>query len=219
MEAYESEFGGSARQMENIAFLRDIQLFVLMNDEPARCKMRVEVNRKNASEQGIPLAYYEGLDDVHFHMFVELLRKRVAKVVVQSWGEYDDAESCKAIYENAIYGEKPLAAIIDEPAGLNLSGLTSSDPTVLIYKNGQDINQQYALLSSADTVAIDEVKSYKEIYVPRDVLRIEPAAKGIDIAHWEPYKIKFYENAYKRVVLFHLAHNQTIHFYDSVNKL
>lgn len=219
MEAYESEFGGSVRQLDRVAFVRDVALFVLMNDEPARCKTRVEVNRKNASEQGIPLDYYEGLDDVHFHMFVELMRSRICKVLIQSWGEYDDADTCKALYENAIEGNIPLPSIIDEPAGLNVSGLTSSDPTVLIYNNGEDINTQYNLLKSANTVAIEELKAYKDIYVPRDALRIDPAKKGIDMAHWEPYNIKFYENAFKRVVLFHMGQSQTIHFYDSAKKL
>lgn len=219
MEAYESEFGGSVRQMDKIAFLKDIQLFVLMNDEPSRCKTRVEVNRKNASEQGIPLPYYEGLDDIHFHVFVELLRSKCAKVLIQPWGEYDDAELCKSIYEDAIYGRSALPSIVDEPAGLNLSMLTSSDPSVLIYKNDEEVNTQYKLLSSAHSVAIDALRAYKDVYIPRDILRVDLASKEVVKEHWEPYNIKFYENAYKRVVLFHLGHNQNIHFYDAFPKL
>lgn len=215
MDAYEAEFGGSVLQLDRVAFLRDIHLFVLMNDEPARCKNRVETKRKNASEQGIPLAYYQGLDDVHYHMFVELMRNRQAKVLVQCWGEYDEPEKCRTLYEDALYNNLPLPSVIDEPAGLNMSGLTTSDPTVLIYRNADELNKQYDLISSADSVAVDELKSFRRIYVPRDVLRIEPTDKGLDMAHWEHYKIPFYENAYKRVVLFHMSNSQTIHFYDS----
>jgi deoxyadenosine/deoxycytidine kinase len=215
MEAYESEFGGSVRQLDRIAFLKDVQLFVLMNDEPARCKTRVEVNRKNASEQGIPLSYYEGLDDVHFHMFIELLRSRVAKVIVQPWGEYDDAESCRALYEDAISGRTILPTVIDEPSGLRVSSLRSSE-SVLVYKNDKEIVKQYQLISSAHTVAIDELKGFRDIYVPRDVLLIDPTTKGVSAQHLEQYNIKFYDNAFKRIVLFHLGHNQNIHFYDSL---
>lgn len=215
MEAYESEFGGSVRQLNTIAFLKDIQLFVLMNDEPARCKVRVEVNRKNASEQGIPLSYYEGLDDIHYHMFIELLRHRVAKVLVQPWGEYDDAESCRELYENAICGVSKLPSVIEEPKGLSVS-LSASD-SVLVYKNKQDLYNQYQLISS-DThiVEIEALKAYSDVYVPRDIMTVDPVSKGITLEHLAPYNITFYENAYKRVVLFHLGHNQNIHFYDSL---
>ena len=215
MEAYESEFGGSVRDIANIGFLRDIQLFVLMNDEPARCKTRVEVNRKNASEQGIPLPYYEGLDDIHFHMFIELLRNRVAKVLIQPWGEYDDAPMCRALYEDAIHYRMKLPAVHDEPHGVKVSTTARSSDAILVYHNDKEIVKQYQLLSSAHTVAIEELKAYKDVYVPRDVLLVDPISKGVNLEHLEPYDIKFYENAYKRVVLFHLGHNQNIHFYDS----
>jgi hypothetical protein len=59
MDVYESEFGGSIKEFEAIPFLSAIHLFVFLNDEPARCKLRVEQNRKNPSEQNIPLPYYE----------------------------------------------------------------------------------------------------------------------------------------------------------------
>jgi deoxyadenosine/deoxycytidine kinase len=213
MEAYESEFGGSVRQLDRIAFLRDIQLFVLMNDEPSRCKVRVEVNRKNASEQGIPLSYYEGLDDIHFHVFVELLRNRVAKVLVQPWGEYDDAETCRTLYEDAISGRIEGPKITDEP--MNVKTLKASDPSVLIYRSDEDILKQYDLLSSAHTMAIEELKAFRDVYVPRDVLQIDPKEKAVNLDHLSPYNIKFYQNAFKRVVLFHLGHNQHVHFYDS----
>lgn len=217
MEAYESEFGGSVRQLEKIHFLKDIELFVLMNDEPSRCKVRVEVNRKNASEQGIPLPYYEGLDDIHYHMFIELMRHRIAKVLIQPWGEYDDAEHCRTLYEDAIAGRITLPSVIEEPSGLKVSALTRVSDTVLIYKNGQDIFKQYQLISSdTSIVEMEALKDFSDIYVPRDVMLVDPESKGINLDHLKSYNIKFYENAYKRVVLFHLGHNQNIHFYDSL---
>src|SRR5690606_26856185 len=60
MDVYESEFGGSIKNIKALPFLSDIDLFVLMNDEPENCKYRIETQRKNESEQGIPISYYEG---------------------------------------------------------------------------------------------------------------------------------------------------------------
>lgn len=216
MEAYESEFGGSIRNMSAIAFLRDINLFVLMNDEPARCKTRVEVNRKNASEQGIPLPYYEGLDDIHYHVFIEMLRHRVAKVLVQPWGEYDNPETCKALYENALQGIIEGPKVTDEPAGA-LSEMATSASSSIVYRSEEDIVKQYQLLSSDNAFAtVDELKAFSDVYVPRNLMQIDPAVKEVNAEHLAPYNITFYQNAYKRVVLFHLGNNQHVHFYDSL---
>jgi len=42
MIVYESEFGGSIAELHKIPFMKDIDCFVLLNDEPAECKKRVE---------------------------------------------------------------------------------------------------------------------------------------------------------------------------------
>jgi hypothetical protein len=85
------EFGGSMREPEKIDFLSSISCYVLLNDEPANCKKRVENLRCNESESSIPLAYYQGIDDVHFHLFVKcLMPKLIAPILVINWGDYDN---------------------------------------------------------------------------------------------------------------------------------
>lgn len=56
-EVYESEFGGGIDRIDQLPFLQDISFFVFLNDEPERCKYRVEHQRGNQSEQGIPLRF------------------------------------------------------------------------------------------------------------------------------------------------------------------
>lgn len=215
MEAYESEFGGSINALDRVAFIKDIQLFVLMNDEPARCKTRVEVNRKNASEQGIPLSYYEGLDDIHFHMFLEMLKHKVGKVIIQPWGEYDDAEACRRLYEDVIHGHRECPSIVHFAPGIKPNP-SKVDSSVLVYQNSNQIIENYNLIGSARDAEISELAQYTDVYVPRDIMVVDPNTKGIRMDHLQQYPIRFYSNEFKRIVLFHLGHFQNIHFYDSL---
>jgi hypothetical protein len=59
------EFGGSMREPELVRFLSDVSCYILLDDEPAQCKERVELSRGNESESGIPLSYYEVWACVH----------------------------------------------------------------------------------------------------------------------------------------------------------
>jgi hypothetical protein len=61
----------------------------------------------NPSEQGIPLAYYEGLDDVHYHFFITMMKKKSLKVVVAAWGHYNDADWSHTMFANVRTSRKP----------------------------------------------------------------------------------------------------------------
>jgi len=123
---YESEFGGSIRQIEKLPFLKDISFFVFLNDEPERCKYRVEHQRGNQSEQGyssfqvvirfrvrdflsaetgIPLSYYEGLDDIHFDLFLRVMSTDALPVLVLSFGDYDDPVYCRELFADVYSGK------------------------------------------------------------------------------------------------------------------
>jgi len=47
---------------------------------------------------GIPLAYYEGLDDMHFHIMVNMLMKKISKVLVLTWGQYDNPTEMQMLF-------------------------------------------------------------------------------------------------------------------------
>lgn len=95
--------------VSKIGFLSDVHCYVLLDDEPEHCKValllflhetkpypvqyRVEEHRKNKSEEGIPLSYYQGIDDIHFDLFVQrIIPGRVAPTIVLSWGQYNNPQ-------------------------------------------------------------------------------------------------------------------------------
>jgi len=97
MAVYEDEFGGSINSLASISFFSAVDCYVLLNDEPASCKYRVENLRANQSESSIPLTYYENIDDIHYSLFVDhLLPLKIVKILFLTWGQYNDP---KAIWE------------------------------------------------------------------------------------------------------------------------
>jgi deoxyadenosine/deoxycytidine kinase len=208
MEVYESEFGGSVRALDKIEFMNDIDLFVFMDDEPKRCKDRVEHLRKNPSEQGIPIDYYNGLDDIHFHIFVEMMIKNVSKVVVVTWGEYDDPVGTQNLFQSIIQGKKrsPIVGRVD------ISEISDPSPNSLVYETESDLMTFYGLICD-QAAELTQRKSYENVYIPSNVMTISHEAKGIISDH--DYDITFYQNEYKRVVMWHLANFQNVYFYNT----
>jgi len=203
MEVYESEFGGSFRKLEDIPFLKDIHCFVWLNDEPANCKWRVEHQRNNESEKGIPLPYYEGIDDIHYGMFMELLAKKISKVVVMNWGEFNDAEVVHEHLSAILSGRKSTGSVTYND---NLQDRPSDS---LLYSNEEEILDAYNKLKLGQDFLPGDWSSC-EVFIPLDIMTIEPQAKQVISTD---YPLNFYKNEYKRVVLWHLsrAHNITLY--------
>lgn len=233
MEVYESEFGGSVKELAAVPFLTDIHLFVLLNDEPARCKWRVEQSRKNPSEQGIPLSYYEGIDDIHFYLFVfKLMVDRIRPAIVINWGQYHDAEKTMRLIRSVLDGSRKPPAVSflernnnnsnNDPisefltTASNYNALNDENSEVLIYHDENDILNFYSILKNrkeTDDETNPMAQQYpKKVYVPVDVLRISEREKGVVE---NDYGILFFTNEFKRVVCWHLAHFQNICFYHS----
>lgn len=198
MEVYESEFGGGLNNLESIGFLNDIKMFVLLNDTPARCKHRVEQIRKNESEQGIPLSYYEGIDDIHFTMFCRLIELRRSKVAVLNWGQYEDPASVIArINAEASCGRITRTQTLKEASKI-------AEPAC-IYRTAMGILEAFSAIEAGAT------PSPSVVFIPDNIMTIDPADKGVSKTH--KYAITFYENAYKRVVLYHLSTGCHVVFY------
>jgi len=191
--------------MEGIPFLQDIHCFTFLNDEPARCKERVEKLRKNESEQGIPLAYYEGIDDIHFSIFMELMSKKLSNVLILNWGQYNDPEDVFKIISSLLSGKQKPGKVRYTPVVKR----KEKDESVFIYTNDEDILQKYTDLTN------DEASSEEtEIWIPRNVLTNSYESKKVIADHAEPYHITFYRNEYKRVIFWHLSKFQNVTIYD-----
>jgi len=206
MDVYEDEFGGTLARMRGVPFLRDgvVERYILLDDEPRACKDRVERLRRNASEADIPLSYYEGIDDIHFELFVKrlLIDGGRVGVTVLPWGTYDDAET---VWHNVDAGKLPLAKARRAIAGM-------AQPThhfaAVNYATERDINNAYAIGRDNLPVFAGAV-----IYVKEDMCVVAPKTKGVAAEAAAAYGIMFHTNAYKRVVLWHLARGETVIFY------
>jgi len=188
---------------------------VYLNDEPENCKYRVENLRGNKSESNIPIAYYEGIDDIHFALFVQrLIPSKLVPVLVLTWGQYHDPkvlwnifleivakkkEGCKAEYLQTI------------PSDIDKS-------TQFVYDSEESVVSFYDIIKSfrreqehvTETRESKERQQFKTVYIPSDIMTISPKEKGVVE---NDFGIIFYKNEFKRVVLWHLSQGQRICFY------
>jgi hypothetical protein len=137
--------------------MEDINLFVMMDDEPARCKSRVETVRGNASEQGIPLAYYQGLDDIHFHLFMTMMKKKISKAIVLSWGQYNDANVCQKLFQDVIAGTRTPPQVAD----VDSSEVVDPSPSTYTYETAAEIIEFYNFMSANNEVRAPLLIQYR----------------------------------------------------------
>ncbi len=202
MRSYEHDAGGSLSCMREIAHLKEVKLFVLLNSEPADCKRRAESVRGNKEESGIPLAYYQGIDDMHFYAFVfGLIEQQLSKVLILNWGEYNSNEQVLPRLEAALEASAPRPRV--EKISYTPSASATGKLGVLTYKTDQDVLNSYDVLAQLAPV--------KTVYIPSNIMTVDPATKGVTIP--SEFNITFYQNAYKRVVLHHLSQNSRVVFY------
>lgn len=215
MSVYEDEFGGSIKDLESVSFLQVVDCYVLLNDEPENCKYRVENLRGNKSESNIPMAYYEGIDDIHFALFVQrLIPLRLAPVVVLTWGQYHDPKILWN-YFLEIVAKKKEGCKVDV-----LQALPSEidTKTQFVYDSEDSIVQVYELIKSfrkdqehvTESRELTVLKQFQTIYIPSDLMIISPKEKCIIE---NDYGINFYRNEFKRVVLWHLSRGQHVCLY------
>jgi len=215
MAVYEDEFGGSIKDLESVSFLQVVDCYVFLNDEPANCKYRVEHFRKNQSESDIPIAYYEGIDDIHFSLFVQhLLPLKLVPIIVLSWGQYHDTKFLWNLFLDISAKKKrgcSVEYVAELPKNLDMS-------TSFVYHTEENISQFYeqikCLRSEQDLVTESRDaavrKSFHTIYMPSDIMTIPYQEKGVVE---NKYNIVFYKNEFKRVVLWHLSRNQHVVLY------
>jgi len=204
MAVYEDEFGGSIKTLASIPFFSAVDCYVLLNDEPEDCKYRVENFRSNQSESSIPLSYYENIDDIHYSLFVDhLLPLKLVRILFLTWGQYNDARTLWDLLLSILNQKKELPYVKKVPS------LPVEDPTLLIYRSAQQIEEFYNEMKSCDdSEKVQFQKSFKTVYMPQGVMVRNPEQIKVN-----PYNIVFYRNEFKRVVLWHLSNFQNICFY------
>lgn len=198
MRAYEDMAGGSLNDILKIEGVSEMNRILLLDDEPAHCKKRCEEVRCNPEEHGIPLAYYEGLDDMHFAIFVKLFELIPGRVEVMQWNTYENAQTVVDSLETT-----PTAKVIQHSGGLP-EGRPS---TSVVLQNQKQINEAYRNSRL-------HLTGITHLYIPRNVMTIAPETKITRLDH-RYTGLQFYENAYKRVVMRYLAAGCTVTMFNT----
>lgn len=208
MEVYETEFGSHFSKIQDSSHTKNVSIFVFLDDEPVQCKKRVEELRKNPSEDGIPLDYYTGIDDVHFFVCMKLCASENAKVTILNWGSYDDPNEVLDHLKSLETGERDFAEV------KHLDALVTGfipDHRDIVYNSAESIFADYARLDTFETMKGDYVYVNKRIcLVPEEKLTERGIVREKGTAR---YNIQFYENEFKRVVMRHLACGRTVEFF------
>lgn len=100
----------------------------------------------------------------------------------------------------------------------NLDEVEAAGENCVVYRTEADINDFYAKLVKArgDPAKAQDLEQHPlKVYIPENIMTIDPQEKGI-IAN--DYNINFYQNAYKRVVMWHLSQRHEVMLYRAINK-
>jgi deoxyadenosine/deoxycytidine kinase len=224
MRVYESQAGGTLEHPELLPLLQSgqekIQLVVLLDDEPEACKQRVSGERRNDSEQGIPLNYYQGLDDVHFWMMLQLWRCRAVPTLVLNWTDYcvlsqTGLERLLRCFSFQQQEQEPQQeqAEKDEPKRAEVVWEKSvpehhhpPQQHHYVYSSAQELEQDYALRPTAE-----QLKDVRHAWVP---LADSDAGQYAGDGVLPLYRgVRRYKPAFKRLVLWHLSCGRSVHFY------
>jgi deoxyadenosine/deoxycytidine kinase len=225
---------------KHIQFIDETDLFILLDDEPEKCMQRVIKERGNDEEKGIPLEYYEGIDDVHFHIFIKLFSNgvRQTKFSVVRWGDYDNEKLFWLNLQRRISGdsnsdihEAKITYVKTLPKGMTSFKLTNERGSILdpyfnplnhkltiLYEAEEDILNQYNIiigksnhsLSKSETIPTNQKQP--NIYIPSNIMIVDkPIVNKIE-------NFIFYKNEFKRVVLFHLSLGHNLFFYEKIGQ-
>jgi len=204
MRVYEKEFGASFANLKDAKFIDTVDVFVFLDDEPENCKRKVENERKHEAENAILLSYYEGIDDLHFAIYLKLM-STTTKVVVTTWDQYKIYTNAKqTIFENLISNKQFGSVSFTEAEPRNVDE---------IYSDSAKIKTDYKKLKSS---SLDlSLGQQRRVAFSTQLMRVSPSEKGIVEEHMAEYPdLIFYKNEYKRLVAHYLSHGYKVIFYS-----
>ena len=218
LEAYQGEIDGSFLEFEKIKWLNYIDSFVWLSDEPDACKRRVEKQRKNPNEMGIPIGYYVALDDMHFAFFKKLMQLKDKDVRVLCWGQYNTVDDALKRMASPLRGSihevktKDNALSKAQELGFACVRLLDSDDAIT-----NEYSSMHNLYQSSDSFIS---KSSELVDNTVEAILINAGAMhGTHTTLKDPkiLGIQVYRNEFKRVVCSYLSHHRTIIFYNETH--
>lgn len=200
MDVYEETLGGNLNNLTDIPYVKNTLKIIFINTEPEICKYRVENLRKVPCESNIPLEYYVGIDDIYFHMLIEILKSEKNHVMVIN-NNHDEVKDVKTIQflDNFINNPSiwPTQLKSDINTEVNLK-LRSETDVINLYKK---------------IIKYPKVESFrcpKSVGIPYNIMWSENTHKLKN----SRYRITFYKNEYKRVVMWLLSKHVDIYLYE-----
>ncbi len=160
------------------------------------------------------------------------MHKKLCNIIILNWGEYNEAINTVQRISNFIGDQKNLSSVEYTNRSLDdikllVNMLKNRD---YIYTDESDIKSSYNIIKNqiqkkneviiqieknGNQDLLKNLKSYRTIYIPSNIMVIPVLEKEfVKPENVGRYKdIKFYQNEYKRIVLWHLSVSQNIYFY------
>jgi hypothetical protein len=140
-------------------------------------------------------------------MMLELLSKKAAKVIVLNKGEFDSSEEVVNNVAQVINGNQKISSVTYCSTPIQSSNK-------LVYNTHQDVMKTYELIRTSNSAELKTLfAGIESVYIPEDIMQVDPLKKQVVLEHLRPYRVQFYENAYKRVVFYHISRFHDVHFY------
>jgi deoxyadenosine/deoxycytidine kinase len=208
-EVYESLLGWSILD-DGFNHIDVLDQRLLIVGTPTVCKSRVENMRKNKSENGIPLDYYERLDSMHFNVFVlHLMRKMNKSVKIMHTSECESIESAwKAITMELLKNSNTVHQnLVKYDPDTQLEAMSNF---VKIYPDEESVKKAYNEWYSA----IDERAREKALGADRKIyIRLNMMCEPFSKENKKYGNLMHYQTAYIHLVYAHLMRCDQVVFF------
>jgi len=184
----------------------NVDALVYLDVAPEDCLHRVRNMRMTAAEQEIPIEYFQGLDDMYFELMLGILRAGQTPVLVMRWGSFGCTKTLLQRLEETINGERKVPKVFythDE----HTDEVGESYPAAT-YDEEEAIDEMQAVLLAPGGDAEGESSEAPPLVKVRWNMCLE---KKAHLSAAEGFV--FHSEAYKRVVMFHLAQGHNVQFY------
>jgi len=136
-----------------------VDMVLYLDVEPSECHRRMSMLRKRDAEEGIPLAYLEGIDSCYFHLLVNWLGERkdglhdmnigrAPPVLVMPWTKFGSTTEVLSAVEDLQTGRRRSPTV-----KFQQTKPASVAAEALLLDTAEDVNQAYELLRTAGRVA------------------------------------------------------------------
>lgn len=223
---YTERFGGPFHPPMPTKYTEGVGDVVYFSDSPINCKARADRREKQrgTGRSPIPLGYFEGLDDLHFHQALHLAASKLARVHIFEWGTYDNVHDVIDRI-NVPPTEWPPVSFVAEDRAQELIDLITVPCDLTLYQKPSDLEGTPSSWHPDDTPSWCHEGARRSTPIAK-ALR---ASDQVVVAHLDayqrprpsdivnnPFGVGFFTDAFKRRIMGHMARGHTIVLYGTV---